>query len=322
MLLSKFVENYLMQKYLLSLFLLITTIHLKAQDYFSGLIGDSYIESSKGVEKKVNKTIYIVYNRNICTFYAEGQGAITFRIRNYRTELEEGYMHTSFISEETNVTPDGHYWVMIDPNKNGTTFQVALPTDFTYLVMKTRKYSENGEVKNNAYIQNWKELNKKLKAEEDSLIIVEQKKEYANQKKKIEDSLVILNRKVEKSNIEIKRLEGGDNSNNVDIRWLRDTVISKVKSEVFFSSDFKILIDKNGVITNATPKNLLPPEMEKYVSKITNVIKGQKTEPFKVNGQTYPSFANVYISIPPEVDSPKKGKKQSLKLLNIIKVRL
>ena len=149
----------------LLLFIFLSTT-LFAQNHFFGLFASSYLEPAKyGVNKMllVNKSISIIYNREYCSFYVEGKGTKFFKTERYQTTIQGEYIHTSFFSEETNVTPDGWYGVMIDENKDGTIFQVNLPSHqgdhiypngYTYIVKKTEKYSEDGKVKNNVQILN------------------------------------------------------------------------------------------------------------------------------------------------------------------------
>lgn len=156
---------------------------LFAQSYFFGLFSNSYLEPAKyGVDKMilVKKSICIIYNKEYCTFYVEGKGATFFKTRSYETTIQGDYIHTSFISEETNVTPDGWYGIMIDENKDGTIFQVNLPSHsgdriypngYTYLIKKAEKYSENGKVSSNIQV-----INQKNKFAEDISLIAERKK--------------------------------------------------------------------------------------------------------------------------------------------------
>ena len=113
----------------------------------------------------VKKSISIIYNKEYCTFWVEGKGATFFKTRGYETTLHGDYIHTSFLSEETNVTPDGWYSIVIDENKDGIIFQVILPSHagdriypngYTYLVNKAEKYSENGKVNGNIQVINQK----------------------------------------------------------------------------------------------------------------------------------------------------------------------
>lgn len=146
---------------------------LFAQDPFFGLFSNSYLEQTWGAKdlKKINKPIFIIYNRNYCTFYVEGKGNTFFKTRGYQVGTQGEYIHTDFISEETNTTPDGYYGIMIDESKKETIFQVALPNGYTYLVNKAEKYSENGKVTGNLQIANQKKI-----FEKDIALIAERKK--------------------------------------------------------------------------------------------------------------------------------------------------
>ena len=114
-----------------SLIILLTFISssIIAQNYSFGLFANSYLEPAKyGVDKMIliKKSISIIYNKDYCSFYVEGKGATFFKTRSYETTLQGDYIHTSFLSEETNVTPDGWYSIAIDENKDGIIFQVNL----------------------------------------------------------------------------------------------------------------------------------------------------------------------------------------------------
>lgn len=171
-----------MKPILILLFTFISS-SLIAQNYSFGLFANSYLEPAKyGVDKMIpiQKSISIIYNKEYCSFYVEGKGVTFFKTRSYETILHGDYMHTSFLSEETNVTPDGWYSIVIDENKDGIIFQVILPSHagdriypngFTYLVKNAKKYSEDGKVIGNVQI-----INQKKDYETNVNLIAEQKK--------------------------------------------------------------------------------------------------------------------------------------------------
>lgn len=131
-----------------------------AQDYAFGLFSKSYLHYIGNTDRaeRVKKNIYIIYNRGFCIFYVEGKGSFFFKIRNYTEKLDGEYIHTDFVSEETNTTPDAYYGILIDKSKDETIFQVSLPNGYTYIVNDAKVYSQNGLVKNNPYIKNYKEF--------------------------------------------------------------------------------------------------------------------------------------------------------------------
>ncbi|HYE69734.1 MAG TPA: hypothetical protein VEA58_14045, partial [Anaerovoracaceae bacterium] len=108
--------------------------YVHAQDLFIGLYGASYYQHQSGQLKSVKKNICIVYNSGYCMFYEQDRGASFFQTRNYSRSLQGEDLHTSFVSQETDVTPDGYFGVMIDENKDGIRFQVNFRNGQTYLV--------------------------------------------------------------------------------------------------------------------------------------------------------------------------------------------
>ena len=148
---------------------------LYSQDHYYGLYSNYYLESnngSSGILKKINKSIYIVYNKNYCGFYLSGKGITVFSTRGYESKIVENFIHTSFVNEETTSIPEAYYAIMIDQSKNKNMFQVALPNGYTYLVEQASAYSENGIVKSNPEVIN---INKKI---ENQINLAEQSKLY------------------------------------------------------------------------------------------------------------------------------------------------
>jgi|GEM_PF-2603755 len=142
----------------LSIFLFFST-KILSQDYYFGLFANSYLATSNLGStnlKRVNIPISIIYSHDYCSFFLDGKLKTFFKIRGYTTGTQGEYLHTSFVSEETDVTPDGYYGIMIDEGKTETIFQVSLPSGFTYVVNKAKKYSELGKVENNVHIINQK----------------------------------------------------------------------------------------------------------------------------------------------------------------------
>ena len=161
-----------MRLFYLSLFLLFST-KILSQDYYFGLFANSYLATSNLGStnlKRVNIPISIIYSHDYCSFYLDGKIKNFFKIRGYTTGTQGEYLHTSFVSEETDVTPDGYYGIMIDEGKTETIFQVSLPTGFTYVVNKAKKYGELGKVDNNVHI-----LSQKKEFESDKDLYLERK---------------------------------------------------------------------------------------------------------------------------------------------------
>ena len=95
-------------KKILFFFILFTCLNATAQNSYLGLFSKSYVlmDANTDKEKKVIGDIYIIYNRNYCLFYVNGRGSNEFPTRSYTTQLIGQYIHTDFLIEETNTTPD------------------------------------------------------------------------------------------------------------------------------------------------------------------------------------------------------------------------
>lgn len=142
-----------------------------AQDYYFGLIGNSFLVPKVfGSDEflRIKQNIALVYNHNYCYLYFGGKGSQFFPVREFKKSMSGPYTHTSFISKETDVTPDGYYLVMIDENKSGVTFQVSLPNGYTYISDRSKKFSPNGPVKSNIQVLNYDEIIK-MQNKQDSL---------------------------------------------------------------------------------------------------------------------------------------------------------
>lgn len=275
----------------------------QAQDYYSGLYSNNYYEPAQpgtGQLKLINKNICIVYNRGYCMFYEENRGASFFSTRNYTTSLQGKYLHTSFVSQETNTTPDGYYGIMIDEDRDGIHFQVSLPNGQTYLATKARRYNSDGTEIAPIKITNYKENIARLKYE-DSL---SKAKLYATEKvaiqKKIDDSLFLVKRDSTLIAIAEANLNKGNNFNPVSLNSLALEISKKIKTKngEYFYSDYKVLIDKNGIIVDAFPMGTSGNVLEKYLPLVKNELLNQVVTPYKhKNGKTYPSYAQVYITL-------------------------
>lgn len=303
-------------KKILFLLILFAWLNATAQNSYLGLFSKSYVldDANSGTEKKIIGNIYIVYNRDYCLFYVDGRGSNVFPTRSYTTQLIGEYIHTSFLSEETNTTPDAYYGIMVDEGKKGKGFQVSI-NNITYFVEKSETFSPDGRVTGNVVVKNWKEIEQKMRLDDSLRIVMQKQWQDSLIKKNIEDSFFIIRRDSLKLIKVDSQLELGNNYNQINLKWLNDTVVSKVNTDFYFTSIFKILIDKNGIVIGATPVNSLAPNFEKYVPLINKAVIGQRIKPFELNGKNYPSYAEVYISIPSEADKPKKDNKHILKSL-------
>ena len=114
------------------------------QRFMFGLYGAYY--SDVRTEKRVNKSISIIYNDRYCKFSVGGQTVAYFTSLNYSRSIEKDGLHTDFMSDETDYTPMGYYNVLIVENKKGISYQVAIRNGSTYYVSNAKKYNEDGEV--------------------------------------------------------------------------------------------------------------------------------------------------------------------------------
>lgn len=285
--------------------LIFAVLSCTAQGYFFGLQSNSYLEISSNSDKevRVKKNISIVYNKEYCKFYVEGKGSFFFKTRNYERKMQGSYLQTSFLSQETNTTPDHYYDVTIFENKGGIEFQVALPNGFTYLVEKATKYSENGKVNGNIQVENLKELEQKEKINASLSIVRQAEKENLILQNKMEDSIFIFKRDSLRNIDQHFDLLKGDNLNRSNIKFLSDIIEAKVSvsKNDYIYNNFKILIDANGIIKNTVPYDKQGNIIEKYLPLINKAIAGIKVNPYQApNGGYYPSYAIIYISLMPK----------------------
>lgn len=301
-----------------------------SQNNYIGLFGNYYFETGKYSSDKmirVNKSISIVYNREYCTFFIEGLGTKSFPIRGYNTEIVGKYLRTTFVNQETNTIPDGHYSIFIDEGDGELDFGISLPSlpndkvypnGFTYLVDKVQKISENGLVKDRIRINNFDSLVLQTK-KFDSLQNISTQLETQRKKEELDDdSLFLVEKEKSKLESEQKLLSEGNNYNPTNIKWINDTLVKWInleENEVFYS-DFKVSINEKGKITQITPdgKGYV---IEKYLPIISELIVGKEVKPFqsKSTGQFYSSYSTVHIGL--YHDPQKKKKKKSFNdLLN------
>ena len=201
-----------------------------SQSNFLGLFNNNYTElknsgSTKSI--KINKSISIIYNSEVCNFYLEGTGTRNFPILNFRRELEKNGLVTTFISGQTSVTPVGYFWVRIEENKEGINFQV-IQSSVTYVVEKVEKYRENGKVVGRVTFTNYEELMKRKRYYDSLSIASEKEKENLKIKNLKEDSIYLARKNDSIRQVEDKKLSMGDNFNDVRLEWINDTIQSKI----------------------------------------------------------------------------------------------
>jgi tryptophanase len=167
-----------MRKVILSLSIFFMSIAASAQNPYLGLFGKSYILANAltGTEKRISGNIYIIYNRWYCLFYVDGRPSSFFHTRSYTAEPVGEYIHTSFLSGDTNGAGDAYFGVMVDEGKKGKSFQVAIG-NVTYFATKAEASSPEGKVPGNVYIKNWKDFEQKMKHADSSNISKAQQEE-------------------------------------------------------------------------------------------------------------------------------------------------
>lgn len=282
-----------------------------------GLLSKSYLQTSNisGKKDRIVKSISIIYNSQNCSFYVEDLGIIFFPIRSFSRRLEGDYIITSFVSREFKSKVDGFYGVIIQENKDRINFQVNLP-NVTYFGDKILKYSVNRKVGKRDFVKNYNEL-LNLSKIEDSVSRKNQIEVLENSIKiRLEDSIY----NVEKTNSHLiseeKKLMLGENYNSLNLRWLNDTIQTKVdikENETFYNS-FIVRINKEGIITKLEPDTLHSSGhiIYSYLPLINQVVLGRKVKPYTSpkNGNVYPSYSELYIGL--YYDPNKKRKKKSL----------
>lgn len=282
-----------------------------------GLLGKSYLQTNNisGKIYRVVKPISIIYNSQNCSFFVDDFGITFFPIRSYSRRVEGDYIITSFVSREYKSKVDGFYGVIIQENKDRINFQVNLP-NVTYLGDKISKYSINRKVVKRDFVKNYNELLKQSKIE-DSISRKNQVEVLENSTKiRLEDSIY----NVEKTNSHLineeKKLMLGENYNNLNLRWLNDTIQTKVdikENETFYNS-FIVRINKEGIITKLEPDTLHSNGhiIYSYLPLINQVVLGRRVKPYTSpkNGNVYPSYSELYIGL--YYDPNKKRRRKSL----------
>lgn len=318
-----------MKLFLMSAILLLSS-KCFSQDYYT-LLAHSYVIMKDGKENKVNKAMVLTYNRDYSILYIEGEKNVHFSNEQYTRDLNEGQLHESYLSSETSTTPYGRYNIQIFHLKNQNIFEVVLP-GVTFYAGHAELYSENGKVQHNPYVTNWKEL---LVKEEQRKSKEELRKSLEKTKNKfITDSI----RKVEvKDSIRLIRLDSmkrveaenkllsGDTYISIDrnIDFTLNSIVQKkinLKNDEFIIYSWKIIIDKEGVITDALPdeNNKGGHLISSYIPAINNALINQRIKPFVAqNGNNYPFYSTVDICLKSFAESGKKRLKlkDALKML-------
>lgn len=261
---------------------------------------------NNGTNTKVNEVISLTYSKEYTVLYIQGKGTISFHNEQYTRDLQEGRLHENFLSGETNTTLYGHYSIHIYQTKDNNIIQIgSFITGTTFYAEHAQLYSETGNVVQNPYVENWKELmneeikRKSLEKQKDDSIKV------SLALIRIKDSIDIVRRDSLKK-IEIENnLQAGNNYNGIGKSMeilLNDTIKKYLRlkeGEVIYSS-WIIKIDKNGIITEAYPDDNYKGGhiISSYVPVINRALINQDVKSiFVKNGKCYPSFSSVYVNL-------------------------
>ncbi|MCX6236375.1 MAG: hypothetical protein NTY07_02270 [Bacteroidia bacterium] len=297
------------------------------------LVAKSYSILNGSKQTKVNKSMILTYNENYSWLYIQDEKNQSFPNEAYTKDLIDGYLHESYLSGATDLTLRGHYSVHIFHEKDNNIFEIAsFVTGTTFYAEHAVLFSENGKVMHNPYVTNWKELLEKeeqRKSKEELLKSLEKTKN-----KLINDSL----RKVEvKDSIRLIRLDSmkrveaenkllsGDTYISIDrsIDFTLNSIVQKkvnLKNDEFIIYSWKIIIDKEGVITDALPdeNNKGGHLISSYIPAINNALINQRIKPFVAqNGNNYPFYSTVDICLKSFAETGKKRLKlkDALKML-------
>lgn len=285
--------------FLIATLLIFLSPFCKAQDNTKGIFANSYREAINGSDlKAVKKYFSLIYNESSCQLTINGVTSI-FKISSYSQKISKGLVEEKFTNEESSTLPAGWFDITIKnkllresivtivlPNaKEGHFYQIPNAKSFPVVTNKTNKADINSW---QAYIS---QSSSQDGFEKD---LTANGKDYETQKK-IRDSLIAI--RIDSV------LSKGDNINVQQIRWIADTVASRIKLEKgeTFYKEFKLIIDDEGIITRVIPVGFNEKIVTKYLPRISEIIKSYKLTPYKgSNGKYYRSYKVLYIRLLPE----------------------
>jgi hypothetical protein len=284
---------------LLSLFFLLP-FSLAAQENGKGLMSASYRESVNGSDlSNVKKYFSLIYNQTHCQLTISGV-TYYFKLMNYKQTISKGLVTEEFTNEQTPTLPAEWFNIVIK-NKllRETIVSITLPNakdGHLYHIPNAKPFSVHSGKTTQSDILNWQSFQTKQETQEGyEKGMTAQGLDYETQKR-IRDSLIAV--RIDSV------LSRGDNINTQQIRWIADTVASRIqleKGEVFYK-EFKIIINAEGKVTRVLPVG--PPEkiIEKYLPRISEIIKSYTLTPYKgSNGKLYPSYKVMYIRLLPGI---------------------
>lgn len=271
-----------------------------AQENGKGIMAESYRESSGGEDlKNVKKYFSLIYTPSQCQLTLSGV-TYNFKIAKYKQTISKGLVIEEFVNEQTSTLPADWFNIVIK-NKllRETKVTVTLPLskdNHFYFIPNAKTFTVPSGKTTRSDVLNWQAFQSKQELQDGyEKGMNTQGLDYESQKR-IRDSLIAI--RIDSV------LSRGDNNNTQQIRWIADTVASRIKlekGEVFYK-EFKIIIDVEGKVTRVIPVG--PPEkiIEKYLPRISEIIKSYTLTPYRgSNGKLYPSYKVIYIRLLPEM---------------------
>lgn len=270
------------------------------QENAKGLMAYSYKESVNGEDlSNVKKYFSLIYTPSHCQLTLSGV-TYTFKVAKYKQTISKGLVMEEFVNEQTPSLPADWFSIVIKNKllreiKVSVTLPLAKDNQF-YFIPNAKTFSVPLGKTTKADILSWQAFQKKQEVEGGyERILNNPDLDYETQKR-IKDSLIAI--RIDSV------LSKGDNINTQQIRWIADTVASRINlenGEVFYK-EFKLIIDADGKITRVIP--IGPPEkiVEKYLPRISDIIKSYRLSPYKgSNGKLYPSYKVIYIRLLPQL---------------------
>ena len=275
-------------------------LSILAQENGKGLMAESYQESVDGGDlKNVKKYFSLIYTPSSCQLTLSGV-TYSFKTAKYKQTISKGLVIEEFVNEQTSTLP-AEWFSIIIKNKllRETKVTVTLPLSkdkHFYFVSNAKTFAVPSGKTTREDVLSWQAFQSKQENQDGfEKSMNTQGLDYESQKR-IRDSLIAI--RIDSV------LSKGDNINTQQIRWIADTVASRIqleKGEVFYK-EFKIIIDTEGKVTRVIPVG--PPEkiIEKYLPRISEIIKSYTLTPYKgSNGKFYTSYKVIYIRLLPGI---------------------
>ena len=269
-----------------------------AQENGKGLMAESYRESVGGEDlKNIKKYFSLIYTPSHCQLTLSGV-TYNFKIAKYKQTISKGLVIEEFVNEQTSTLPAEWFSIVIKNKllreiKVTVTLPLSKDNHF-YFIPNVKSFTVSSGKTTKSDLLSWQAYQSKQERQDGyEKSMSAEGLDYESQKR-IRDSLIAI--RIDSV------LSRGDNINTQQIRWIADTVASRInldKGEVFYK-EFKIIIDAEGKVTRVIPVG--PPEkiIEKYLPRISEIIKSYTLTPYKgSNGKFYPSYKVIYIRLLP-----------------------